>query len=47
MSKYKKRKKFPDARIESGTSRIPGGPLNPLDPRAIVITKQNCRVWLY
>ena len=43
MSKYKKN---PDARIEPRTSRVPDGPLNPLDRQAIVITTQNCKVLL-
>ena len=44
MQKMSKYKKNPDARIEPRTSRAPGGPLNPLDRRAIVIITQNCRI---
>ena len=44
MSKYKK--KFPDVRIEPRTLRVPGGPLNPFNRRAIVVTTQNYRVCL-
>ena len=39
-------KKFSDVRVETRTSRVPDGPLNPFDRRTIVITTQNCRVWL-